>query len=205
MSIAHQETDAAGLRLIIESDDDSMNPRREFDNLCRMVCWHRRYELGDPHDWTEPSDFRRAMRGVSHLGLRLYLYDHSGLTIATTPFSCHWDSGQIGWIIIERQALLAEFGENRLTQALNEQAFDLMRAEVGVYNQYLTEDIWSIRIQGPENETLDSCSGLFGLDWAFKEGRTMLTACVAEWHKIKAEDLAEALLDERPDLAPTGH
>lgn len=142
------------------------------------------------------------MRGVNHLELALYLYDHSGLTIATTPFYCPWDSGQIGWIIVERQTLLAEFRKKRLTKALKEQALDLMRDEVRVYNQYLTGDIWSIRIQGPENATLDSCCGLFGLDWAITEGRTMLKACVAEWHKMKAEDLAEALLAERPDLAP---
>lgn len=204
MSIAHQETDAAGLRLIIESDDNPMNPRREFDNLCRMVCRHRRYQLGDPHNWAAPADFRRAMRGVSHLELPLYLYDHSGLAISTTPFSCPWDSGEIGWIIVERQAVLTAFYKKGLTYALKEQALDLMRAEVGVYDQCLTGDIWSIRVQGPDDATLGSCGGLFGLDWAINEGRTMLTACVAEWHKMKAEDLAEALLDERPDLAPIG-
>ena len=30
--------------------------------------------------------------------LPLYLYDHSGITISTRPFSCPWDSGQVGWI-----------------------------------------------------------------------------------------------------------
>jgi hypothetical protein len=30
--------------------------------------------------------------------LPLYLYDHSGLTISTSPFSCRWDSGQVGYI-----------------------------------------------------------------------------------------------------------
>ncbi len=30
--------------------------------------------------------------------LPVYLYDHSGITINTVPYSCRWDSGQIGWI-----------------------------------------------------------------------------------------------------------
>jgi len=28
-------------------DKDPMNPRKEWDNLGTMVCWHRRYDLGD--------------------------------------------------------------------------------------------------------------------------------------------------------------
>ena len=107
--IAHQETDPTGLRLVVEQDDHPLNPRLEFDNHCRMVCWHRRYRLGDPHDFAEPADFQRAMHGKRHLELPLYLYDHSGLTIATTPFSCPWDSGQVGWIAVERAPLLAAF------------------------------------------------------------------------------------------------
>jgi hypothetical protein len=33
----------------------------------------------------------------------LYLYDHSGITISTSPFSCGWDSGQVGFIYLTRQ------------------------------------------------------------------------------------------------------
>ena len=30
--------------------------------------------------------------------LPVYLYDHSGLVLQTTPFSCPWDSGHVGII-----------------------------------------------------------------------------------------------------------
>lgn len=28
-------------------DDEPVNPRKEYDNVGTMVCWHRRYDLGD--------------------------------------------------------------------------------------------------------------------------------------------------------------
>jgi hypothetical protein len=28
-----------------------MNPRMEFDNLGTMICFHKRYNLGDKHNW----------------------------------------------------------------------------------------------------------------------------------------------------------
>lgn len=34
-------------RIRIVQDEDPGDPRKEWDNLGRMVCWHRRYSLGD--------------------------------------------------------------------------------------------------------------------------------------------------------------
>jgi hypothetical protein len=42
--------------------------------------------------------------------LPVYLYDHSGLTINTTGFTCPWDSGQIGWIYASHEQVKAEYG-----------------------------------------------------------------------------------------------
>ena len=42
--------------------------------------------------------------------LPLYLYDHSGITMSTGPFSCPWDSGQVGWIYAPKQKFIDETG-----------------------------------------------------------------------------------------------
>lgn len=36
--------------LVIQPDDDPLNPR-EDDNFGKMVCFHRRYHLGDHHNY----------------------------------------------------------------------------------------------------------------------------------------------------------
>ena len=99
----HTETDPSGLSLIVSADPDPVNPREESDHICTLVCWHRRTRLGDPHDWQDPQEFLADLKNRPHQKLPLYLYDHSGLTLATTPFSCPWDSGQVGWVLIERK------------------------------------------------------------------------------------------------------
>ena len=40
----------------IVHDSDPLNPRTEFDNITKMICFHRRYNLGDKHDY-KTSDF----------------------------------------------------------------------------------------------------------------------------------------------------
>jgi len=43
--------------LFIVDDNEPMNPREDCDNFGKMFCWHKRYNLGDEHDHSEPSDF----------------------------------------------------------------------------------------------------------------------------------------------------
>jgi hypothetical protein len=42
--------------------------------------------------------------------LPLYLYDHSGITMNTTGFSCPWDSGQVGWIYTSKENAVEMLG-----------------------------------------------------------------------------------------------
>lgn len=110
------------LRVRVISDPDPVNPRKDDGNIGTMVCWHRRYSLGDQQPAWSPSEFNwRLMqtreqsvgRDVSEdlspecaqeyvekwfVVLPLYLYDHSGLVMNTAGFSCPWDSGQVGHI-----------------------------------------------------------------------------------------------------------
>ncbi len=42
-------------------DDEPENPRGEEDNIGHMVCWHRRYHLGDEHQYEKPNDFLKEL------------------------------------------------------------------------------------------------------------------------------------------------
>ena len=46
------------MRYEIEQDQDAQNPRVDFDNVGTMVCWHRNYDLGDKHTYSDSDDFR---------------------------------------------------------------------------------------------------------------------------------------------------
>ena len=48
-------------RLKVEYDDFPLNPRTDYDNFGKMVCWHSRYDLGDKHSFSEPSEFLKQL------------------------------------------------------------------------------------------------------------------------------------------------
>ena len=42
--------------LTVQPDDFFPNPRREAENFGTMICFHRRYQLGDEHDYSNSDD-----------------------------------------------------------------------------------------------------------------------------------------------------
>ena len=88
---------------------------------------------------TEERAIDEAMQKViseKYLMLPLYLYDHSGITMNTTGFSCPWDSGQVGWIYADKRRIEAEYG--KVTPETIEKARQVLEGEVKSYDYFLT-------------------------------------------------------------------
>lgn len=160
--------------------DDYPESPRDWDNLGTMACFHRRYTLGDKdipfssddfNGWNEMEEYILKSLDAAVV-LPLYLYDHSGITMNTTGFSCRWDSGQVGFIYITKDKIMKEYGVKRIRRQLKEKVEKMLVNEVEVYDQYLTGDVYGFNIvkvtkceQGHEHEeNEDSCSGFYGDD-----------------------------------------
>lgn len=132
--------------------DEPWNPR-DADNYGIMFCSHRRYNLGDEqfdperfNSWEEVRKYLKSIGAV--IILPLYLYDHGGIIISTTPFSCSWDSGQVGFTYTTHKQIEALYGKHKLTKPFLEKIKKYMIAEVGSYDHYLTGDVYSYSLDG---------------------------------------------------------
>jgi len=179
-----------GFRIEIYHDLAPENPR-EWDNLGKMVCFHRRYDLlGDRHSYGSPEELTEAIDSGKYFYLPLYLYDHSGLRMSTSPFSCPWDSGQVGFILVEKERARKEApkGEN-----VEKWALKMLEAEVGVYDQYLIGDVFGWVLFDNFGIEVDSCWGYFGLEAVRREAEAVLSEYVAEWEKTVKEKRRSAI------------
>jgi hypothetical protein len=181
-----------GLTATLSHDSDPESPR-EWCNAGAMVCWHRRYNLGDAGlgyrdrkgsvKFPTPASFHEFWKsqGRGGLLLPLHLYDHSGITISASPFSCAWDSGQVGYIYATRETILKEWGtgaRRRISPSMLASARKCLLSEVSTYDQFLTGDVYCYDITTEDDEHLDSCSGFFGHDYALSEMRSALASCL---------------------------
>jgi len=116
--VFESENEEYRLRIVV---DECAEDPRNWDNLGTMVCGHRRYDLGDEKaentelysswdEWLENEVIKPNGGWDKVVVLPLYLYDHGGITMNTTGFSCPWDSGQVGWIYCTKEKLREETG-----------------------------------------------------------------------------------------------
>lgn len=186
------------LHIVHDKNPDSP---RSWDNLGTMICVHSRYNLGDVHYKSKLECLQHIATslGITEIIndldmyeeiyddeeqlqdwinsredfviLPLYLYDHSGITMSTSPFSCRWDSGQVGYIYCSTDKILKEYGNTDLDTLIKVE--NILEGEVETYDQYLTGDVYGFEIykvetcnKGHEHlEFVDSCYGFYGDNW----------------------------------------
>lgn len=151
-----------GYEISIVYDDDPINPRTEYENMGTMVCFHRRYKLGDDHGLSIESA-KELMSKVEKSGgvvLPLFLYNHSGITMNTTGFSCPWDSGQVGFIYVDAETIRKEYNVKRISKRIREKVTDHLKCEVEIYDRFLTGEVYGFIIE-KDGEKVDSFFGYF--------------------------------------------
>lgn len=100
-----------------------------------------------------------------HIILPLYLYDHSGITMSTSSFSCPWDSGQVGIIHCTMAKARDEWGEKHnpgiTDEEIRKKAIACLVAEVKTYNDHLTGNVYGYVAEDENENHIDSCWGFF--------------------------------------------
>jgi len=121
-----------------------VDPREEKDNLGIMLCWHRRYDLGDGGSWDGPAgkmdiEKGRGIIGKAAVVLPLYLMGHGGLAMNTYGFGmCDpqgWDWGKVGWIYTTKERIREWFGIKRVIEKYLKKAREILEAEVREYDR----------------------------------------------------------------------
>ena len=162
-----------GVTVEVLQDTDPLNPR-EWDNDSLMLCFHKKYILGDSNTGYNERDFDKWSEVYEQLRidgyqsiLALFLYDHSGISISAQSFlgrapHAEWDSGQVGFIASK------ELGHE--TFLMNEvSAYDnYLRGNVYAYRVY--EDISCSHCNHTSQEVYEYVGGYFTPDEALSAG-----------------------------------
>jgi hypothetical protein len=129
------------------------------------------FDFDDAEAFYQSDKYDRAVARAARRGakdwiiLPLYLYDHSGITMNTTGFSCSWDSGQVGYIYVSKKRAMAELGLKTFGKRGYEKTVKALRQEVETYDQYLTGDVYGFQLEDKDGDVIDSCWGFYGSDF----------------------------------------
>ncbi len=170
----YETIDYNGHHINIYYDEDALNPRKDFDNLGTLYTAHRRYrpekEFDDHFDINDVferriGDFKDSFL-KKYIALPVYLYDHSGQTVATTPFSCPWDSGFFGIIAVSLEKVRKEYGWKNITAKRRLQIEEYLQGEIKTLDDYYTGEVFGYEItpEDDDRDVIESCWSFFGTD-----------------------------------------
>jgi len=165
--------------------DEDYDSRECFEDILgKAVCYHERYNLGSERakntdmysswrDWLEEEVLKPNNNQVVYLPL--YLYDHSGISISTTPFECRWDSGQVGYIYATKAEIRKWFAVKRCTQKVIEKALEVFISIIKEYDSYLRGEVYGFTITSICNNDLESIWGYVGdIDYVIEEAKKII-------------------------------
>lgn len=163
-------TDGRKLRLVIEQDEFSEDPR-SWDNLGTMLCCNRRYQLGDCNtnreteeqlaeicrkygksdeeidEMTFAEEVQFILNQDNICGLPLYITDHSGISMQTYRFDA-WDSSFVGLIFVEKDFYLAQMCLKD-EKGWKEKAKEALEGEVKTYSDFIEGNVYMWTLYEP--------------------------------------------------------
>jgi hypothetical protein len=126
-----------GHTIKICQDMEMPHPRLDFDNTSKMICFSRKFYIGDKHDFKTPDEALEWLEANSDdiWYWNIYLMNHGGLVLSITSFKDRWDSGHIGWAYILRKDVQNE-----------DAAIATIQNEIQMYNHYLSGSVYGYKI-----------------------------------------------------------
>jgi len=156
-----------GMTLHVYEDEAPHNPR--YDGCTdTMLCWHRRYDLGDKNPYKTSQDFwdDKELQDSIFAIKKVYMLDHSGLRFSTSaarfravdPMGFDW--GVVGVIYMTKDNAKRVYGDLSDESKLKaEQGLD---DEVEEYDRFHSTQFYEYYIDGKEGEPLCGSSGYYG-------------------------------------------
>lgn len=177
-------------------DDFPISPREDCDNLGTIIHWSCNYDIGEINgrkDDIDPHEFATQKTKDGAVILPVYLYDHSGITINTTGFSCQWDSGQVGWIFADKDAIRKWYQVKNITKKLKERVCESLINEIEIFDKYIRGEIYGFTIEDEEGENVESCWGFYDEKECMEEAESQVPS---EQDILNAMKEAELKQDE---------
>lgn len=212
-------------RISYEYDDFPESPR-EWDNLGKMICHHRNYNLGDAQieDWESYfisetnmnedwyyshskytlKDLVGRWKKTKFLVLELSICDHSGISMSC-GFGSGWDVSNIGFIYVDKDNKdVQDYLKTHTLKETKEWVLGVLESEVKIYSKYLEGQVYCLIQELYDEETdtweiMENCGSYYFTDFKDQEisARDFLSKDAVQ---LKEKDVMDAIKTRSLDV-----
>lgn len=184
-----EEIKYRGCTIKIHQDDSPESPREFGDNLGRMICFHKRHNLGDKKDYPNTQEGYDSFNEYIDkkevvVALPLFLLDHGGLTMRTGTFHEDpggWDTSRLGYIYCTKEDIRKNYGKCGKKEIAK--ANEVLQGEVETYSQWLEGDVWGFVAEDKDECDIHSCWGFYGTKTAIESAKESIDDFIKQEEK----------------------
>lgn len=148
-------------------DEGASDPREEYDHVGTLCLFHRRMDLANEGGVgvEQTAKVGKRIETLGGVTLPVFMYQHSGVALSTSPFSCPWDSGQVGIIYVSADTIEKEYSGVKFADAAKrrEHVINVLQAEVAEYGAWLNGEVYVVRtVDSETNETIECVCNVYG-------------------------------------------
>ncbi len=182
------EFEVDGMTVKIEFDQGPSEYPFEYDEAVQFILFDRNSTISARHSFDAPEEALEFAEAAGLETFPLYRYEHGNVSYRTSPFSCRWDSGQVGFVFVKR----ADVGDVEKT----------LKTSCEILTDWCNGEIYGWVVEDPDGEQLDSCWGYYGsdMDYCKREARDNAVSNARQyWDKAWTAQAAE-IEAARPDM-----
>lgn len=154
-------------QLKIGYDDCLESPRKDY-NIGKILCLPNKYiknELELPYEYNEKFEKSRNLHEIEemltklgYIHERICVYDHSGVSIYLGTPCCRWDSGYIGWYVVDKKQYREDHKIKRISKKELKNIDEIMQSEIKTYNNWINGNVFWYELY-KNGKVIDSCGG----------------------------------------------
>ena len=152
----------------IFADDCADNPRN-WSNWGKIFCDNNRYinnETDMDFDDFYSGNFEKDVKRLEKMGYIVFplcVYDHSLVKIYIGDPCCQWDSGRIGFYLVDKKEVLKNYGRKKINKEILDRVEKAVEGEMETLTSWINGDVYGYRLF-EDGEEIDSCWGFYGYD-----------------------------------------
>ena len=195
-----------GITVKIALDDGGAEcPLGSYDDHVRLVEFSRRNGVSDTgvtkrgeSPFSEPSDVAPWAKANGFICYPVFKYEHGNVAYSLGAFSCPWDSGQCGYLLLSRKEW----------KRRGKRSDSYAKGALESYTSWCNGEVFGYIIEDSDGNELDSCWGFIGdSKYCLEDALAAAAYHVQEvGESLKAEKLetesafALAYEESRPDM-----
>lgn len=165
---AYEEEQVGELTVKVYQDEfNDNNPLEDYKpEWLEIIHWHRRNDwrgMTNVSRW-DREDIEEYINRPEVVAYPLNLYEHGqcAFSISSDVLICRWDSGQVGFVLVDKKLFMQEWGWKRMSDLRWRKMRDVVDSYIKEFDQWQRGEVYGFVVSSDDDDHMDSCWGFIG-------------------------------------------